>query len=137
MPKRRLLWHIFPSYGLLVATAALGFGWAALVILENSFLEATRADLRALADFLDGQLGSDIPRIARRFPAWPIVLPRPAECASRCCFPTAKWTATAAAGPQRGGGVGDAPGGALPARDDPVRAARRAGHPEPAAVHRG
>ena len=67
MPKRRLLWHVFPSYALVVVAAALGFGWAALVVLENSFLDATRAQLEGLADFLDGQLGPDIPQDREAF----------------------------------------------------------------------
>ncbi|MEX0678766.1 MAG: ATP-binding protein [Pirellulales bacterium] len=67
MPKRRLLWHVFPSYALVVVAAALGFGWAALVVLENSFLDATRAQLQGLADFLDGQLGPDIPQDRQEF----------------------------------------------------------------------
>ena len=67
MPKRRLLWHVFPSYGLVVVAAALGFGWMALVMLEHSFLEATRAELQATADFLDGRLGPDIPPDRQEF----------------------------------------------------------------------
>ena len=67
MPKRRLLWHVFPSYGLLVVAAALSFGWAALAILENSSLDSTREGLQATADFLDGQLGPDIPQDRQAF----------------------------------------------------------------------
>ena len=73
MPKRRLLWHLFPSYGLLVAAAALLLGWAAVRVMENALLDATRNELTALADFLDAQLGPDVPperadfaRLARR-----------------------------------------------------------------------
>ena len=61
MPKRRLLWHLFPSYGLLVAAAALLLGWAALRVLESTMLAATRNDLLSRADFLDARLEPDIP----------------------------------------------------------------------------
>jgi two-component system phosphate regulon sensor histidine kinase PhoR len=61
MPKRRLLWHVLPSYALLIAAAALLFGWLATRILENSALADARADLQGLATFLDGQLGEQIP----------------------------------------------------------------------------
>jgi two-component system phosphate regulon sensor histidine kinase PhoR len=67
MPKRRLLWHVLPSYGLVVAAAAVCLGWAALVVLERAFVEATRAQLRATADFLDGQLGPDVPADRQAF----------------------------------------------------------------------
>jgi two-component system phosphate regulon sensor histidine kinase PhoR len=73
MPKRPLWWRVLPSYGLVVAAAALTIGWAALAVLERTFLEAMRAHLQSTADFLDGQLGPDIPsdraefaRLARR-----------------------------------------------------------------------
>jgi two-component system phosphate regulon sensor histidine kinase PhoR len=61
MSKRRLLWHLFPSYGLLVAAAALLLGWAGVRALERALLEDTRHDLLSRADFLDSQLGPDIP----------------------------------------------------------------------------
>jgi two-component system, OmpR family, phosphate regulon sensor histidine kinase PhoR len=74
MPKRRMMWHVLPWVALLVTGAALVFGWTALVLLESSFLAATRDSLRTTADFLDGQLGPEIPedrqefaRLARRF----------------------------------------------------------------------
>lgn len=61
MPKRRLLWHLFPSYSLLVAAAALLLGWAAVHVLDSSLLDATRTDLLSRADFLDARLEPDIP----------------------------------------------------------------------------
>jgi two-component system phosphate regulon sensor histidine kinase PhoR len=61
MPKRRLLWHLFPSYGLLVAAAALLLGWAAVRVLESTMLAATRNELLSRADFLDARLEPDIP----------------------------------------------------------------------------
>jgi two-component system phosphate regulon sensor histidine kinase PhoR len=61
MPKRRLLWHLFPSYGLLVAAAALLLGWAAVRVLESTMLSATRNELLSRADFLDARLEPDIP----------------------------------------------------------------------------
>ena len=73
MPKRRLMWHLFPSFGLLVVAAGLLFGWAALRVLQTSLLESARAELVSLADFLDTQLGPEVPadrqefaRLARR-----------------------------------------------------------------------
>ncbi len=73
MPKRRLLWQLFPSYVLLVVAAALLFGWAALRLFERGFLEETRSELLGRADFLNAQLGPDVPpdrtafnRMARR-----------------------------------------------------------------------
>jgi len=57
MPKRRLLWHLFPSYALLILAAVLAIGWMALAIVENSYLASAKVDMRARADFLAGQLG--------------------------------------------------------------------------------
>jgi two-component system, OmpR family, phosphate regulon sensor histidine kinase PhoR len=67
MPKRRLLWHVFPSYAVIALVAAFGVGWTALVQFEQSYLRATRADLAAVADFLDQQLGPEIPADRRDF----------------------------------------------------------------------
>jgi two-component system phosphate regulon sensor histidine kinase PhoR len=61
MPKRRLLWHLFFTYSLVALAAMFGCWWVAVVQLENSYLNATRADLQARADFLDQQFGSEIP----------------------------------------------------------------------------
>jgi two-component system phosphate regulon sensor histidine kinase PhoR len=61
MPKRRLLWHLFPSYAAITLVAVLGVGWTALRQFEQSSLAALREELRAGADFLDGQLGPEIP----------------------------------------------------------------------------
>jgi two-component system, OmpR family, phosphate regulon sensor histidine kinase PhoR len=61
MPKRRLLWHLFPSYAAIVLLSVLGVGWLALRQFEQSNLAAVRDDLRAWAEFLDRQLGPEIP----------------------------------------------------------------------------
>ncbi len=61
MPKRRLLWHLFPSYAAIVLAAVLGVGWLATRQVEQSWLSAKREELRALADFLDRRLGAEIP----------------------------------------------------------------------------
>jgi two-component system phosphate regulon sensor histidine kinase PhoR len=61
MPKRRLLWHLFPSYAALVAATTLVLGWAALRLQESSLMEAARQQLVWQIDFLDSQLGPDIP----------------------------------------------------------------------------
>jgi hypothetical protein len=62
MPKRRLLWHLFPSYALLALATVLAVWWVAAAGFERSFLGAARADLRSGADFLDKQLGSSTVR---------------------------------------------------------------------------
>jgi two-component system phosphate regulon sensor histidine kinase PhoR len=74
MPKRSLLWHLLPSYGLVTLAAVLGIGWVALRQFEVSYLDATRVDLQARADFLNQQLGPEIPddradfaRLCRRY----------------------------------------------------------------------
>jgi len=67
MPKRGLLWHLLPSYGLVVAAAALAFGWAAARVLENDLLQAASTDLDERADFLDAQLGPEIPQDRQAF----------------------------------------------------------------------
>ena len=58
MPKRRLLWHLFPSYALLILAAVFATGWMALALVENSYLASARADMRARAEFLADQLGN-------------------------------------------------------------------------------
>src|SRR4051794_3808546 len=67
MPKRRLLWHLVLSYAIVALAALFAGGWVAVVQLENSLLNATRADLLARADFLDQQLGPEIPADRRDF----------------------------------------------------------------------
>ncbi len=74
MPKRRLFWHLLPSYVLLAAGALLAVGWMAVARFEQALVDATRADLQARADFLDAQLGADAPgdrqdfaKLSRRF----------------------------------------------------------------------
>jgi two-component system, OmpR family, phosphate regulon sensor histidine kinase PhoR len=61
MPKRRLLWHLYPSYAAIVLLAVLGVGWVASRQFEQSYLSSVRENLRARADFLDRQLSPDIP----------------------------------------------------------------------------
>jgi two-component system, OmpR family, phosphate regulon sensor histidine kinase PhoR len=67
MPRRPLLWHLFPSYALVALAAMIGAGWVAVVQFENSYLNTTRADLLARADFLDSQLGPEISEDRRDF----------------------------------------------------------------------
>src|SRR6476646_5095198 len=59
MPKRRLMWHLFPSYVLVALAVALGIGWTALGLVERTFVDAARTELRARAAFLSGQVGPD------------------------------------------------------------------------------
>ena len=67
MPKRRLLWHLFPSYAAITLVAVLGIGWTALRLFEQSSLSAARTELRSLAEFLDLQLGPEVPEDRREF----------------------------------------------------------------------
>ena len=61
MPRRRLVWRLFPSYALVALAALFAAGWMAVAQLESSSLNSVRADLQARADFLDSQLGAEIP----------------------------------------------------------------------------
>jgi two-component system phosphate regulon sensor histidine kinase PhoR len=67
MPKRRLLWHLFPSYAAITLIAILGVGWTALRLFEQSSLAAARNELRSLAEFLDLQLGPEVPEDRHQF----------------------------------------------------------------------
>jgi hypothetical protein len=35
MPKRRLVWHLFPAFGLLALAAAVLLGWAGVRVLDR------------------------------------------------------------------------------------------------------
>lgn len=61
MPKRRLVWHLFPAFGLLALAAAILLGWAALRVLEASLIDASRRELASQADYLNSLLGPEIP----------------------------------------------------------------------------
>jgi len=61
MPKRRLVWHLFPAFGLLALAAAVLLGWAGLHVLEASLVDASRRELLGQADYLDALLGPDVP----------------------------------------------------------------------------
>jgi len=67
MSNRRLLSHLFPSYGAIAALAVLFVGWVALGQAEKTGLSAIQHELRASADFLDQQLGPEIPADRRDF----------------------------------------------------------------------
>jgi two-component system phosphate regulon sensor histidine kinase PhoR len=74
MPKRRLLWRLFPSYALVALLALFVAGWVSVAQLESSHVAAARAELQACADFFDAQLGPEVPtdlgdfcRQARRY----------------------------------------------------------------------
>jgi two-component system phosphate regulon sensor histidine kinase PhoR len=56
MPKRRLVWHLVPTYWAVAAATALAGAWAALHVYERSVLDAARADLRATGAFFLAQL---------------------------------------------------------------------------------
>ncbi|MGD9720016.1 MAG: two-component system histidine kinase PnpS [Pirellulales bacterium] len=61
MPRRRLLWHLLPSYAAIVLAAVIGIGWMTLRQIEQSWMRATRGDLDGLARFLEQHLASDLP----------------------------------------------------------------------------
>ena len=60
MPKRRLHWHLSPSYVFIVAIAVFAIAWLAIHQFERYALRATRNNLQALADVLDQELGPEI-----------------------------------------------------------------------------
>lgn len=59
MPKRSLVWHLFPLVALVAIAAALGLGWAAQRMLEQGLLDAKRQELQFAADLLDAQFGPE------------------------------------------------------------------------------
>lgn len=61
MPKRRLVWHLFPAFGLLAVAATVLLGWAGLHVLEASLIDTSRQELASQADYLDSLLGPDVP----------------------------------------------------------------------------
>jgi two-component system phosphate regulon sensor histidine kinase PhoR len=61
MPKRRLLWRLFPSFAAVALVSVLGVGWLALKQVEDAWLRSTRTELAAQADFLDRHLGPEVP----------------------------------------------------------------------------
>jgi two-component system, OmpR family, phosphate regulon sensor histidine kinase PhoR len=69
MPKRRLWWHVLPFYGLLALLTTLGAGWLTVDRFEHSWLDATRQDLTARADFLEPLVTSDDPQTQQQLAA--------------------------------------------------------------------
>jgi two-component system phosphate regulon sensor histidine kinase PhoR len=51
MPKRRLVWHLVPTYWAIAAATALAGAWAGSHVYERSLLDSARADLRATGAF--------------------------------------------------------------------------------------
>jgi two-component system phosphate regulon sensor histidine kinase PhoR len=60
MPKRRLLWHLFPSYAAIAFLAALVVGWWVISRFQQHGVESTRHELSALAKLLESRLGPDL-----------------------------------------------------------------------------
>ncbi len=60
MPKRRLLWYLFPSYAAIAFGASLAVGWLAVSRFEQQGLDSARRELTVLAEFLNSQLGPEI-----------------------------------------------------------------------------
>ncbi len=61
MPQRRLVWHLFPAFGLLALGSTLLLGWAGMLVLGDSLHDAMRVELVGQADFLNSLLGPEVP----------------------------------------------------------------------------
>jgi two-component system phosphate regulon sensor histidine kinase PhoR len=60
MKRRKLVWHLFPSYLLLVVATLAAVSWYAIVALTNFHYDQTTLHLEALARVLVERLGPDI-----------------------------------------------------------------------------
>ena len=94
MSNRRLLWHLFPSYGAIAALAVLFVGWVALGHAEKTGLSAIQHELRARPIFSTSSSARTFPPIVANLSACAASLTRPRARESRCYWPTAKWTST-------------------------------------------
>jgi len=60
MKRRKLVWHLFPSYLLLVVATLAAVSWYAIIALTDFHYEQTTSHLEALGRVLVERLGSDI-----------------------------------------------------------------------------
>src|SRR5262245_29262715 len=61
MPKRSLNWQLVPPLAALVLLAVIVLGWIALRGYENTLTGSLRANLEGRAQYLDSELGPEIP----------------------------------------------------------------------------
>jgi two-component system phosphate regulon sensor histidine kinase PhoR len=54
--KRRLIWHLYPSYLVIILISILAVTWYASIEARKFFLEKTEADLKARAELFEGQI---------------------------------------------------------------------------------
>jgi len=54
--KRRLVWHLYPSYLLIILISIIAVTWYASIEARKFFLEKNEADLKARAELFEGQI---------------------------------------------------------------------------------
>jgi two-component system phosphate regulon sensor histidine kinase PhoR len=54
--KRRLIWHLYPSYLVIILISIVAVTWYASIEARKFFLEKTEADLKARAKLFEGQI---------------------------------------------------------------------------------
>jgi two-component system phosphate regulon sensor histidine kinase PhoR len=54
--KRRLIWHLYPSYLIIILISIIAVTWYASIEARQFFLEKNEADLKARAELFEGQI---------------------------------------------------------------------------------
>jgi two-component system phosphate regulon sensor histidine kinase PhoR len=54
--KRRLIWHLYPSYLIIILISIVAVTWYASIEARQFFLEKNEADLKARAELFEGQI---------------------------------------------------------------------------------
>jgi len=54
--KKRLIWHLYPSYLLIILVSIIAVTWYASIEARKFFLEKTEDDLKARAELFEGQI---------------------------------------------------------------------------------
>jgi two-component system phosphate regulon sensor histidine kinase PhoR len=54
--KRRLIWHLYPSYLIIILISIIAVTWYASIEAKQFFLEKNEADLKARAELFEGQI---------------------------------------------------------------------------------
>jgi two-component system phosphate regulon sensor histidine kinase PhoR len=54
--KRRLIWHLYPSYLLIILISIVAVTWYASIEAKQFFLKQTETDLKARAELFEGQI---------------------------------------------------------------------------------
>ena len=60
MPKRRLLWQLYPSYLLITLASLVGIGWLGLHWLEQFYLDQVAQNLESQARYVERQVGPEL-----------------------------------------------------------------------------